>query len=210
MKLITYYGKARNFNSIGSVKERENSDRNFYFFNLCSVAFTMIVFFTLGMVPQSISGHNYGKTAFFLSGTLGWNGLNTFQRKITTTKHGWFFYENRQEQLMWQKITMSSWNKTFKQVLSFLSNLTSTLFILRIALTSHLPEIRSKLRTVFWEISQNSKENTCPWDYFLINLQVEACNFLKKETLSQVFSCEFREISKNTFFTEHLRWLLLN
>ena len=31
-----------------------------------------------------------------------------------------------------------------------------------------------------------------------------ACNFIKKETLAQVFSCEFCEISKNTFFTEHL------
>ena len=27
-----------------------------------------------------------------------------------------------------------------------------------------------------------------------------ACNFIKKETLAQVFSCEFCEISKNTFF----------
>ena len=27
-----------------------------------------------------------------------------------------------------------------------------------------------------------------------------ACNFLKKESLAQVFSCEFCEISKNTFF----------
>ena len=27
-----------------------------------------------------------------------------------------------------------------------------------------------------------------------------ACNFIKKETLAQVFSCEFYEISKNTFF----------
>ena len=27
---------------------------------------------------------------------------------------------------------------------------------------------------------------------------------IKKETLAQVFSCEFYEISKNTFFTEHL------
>ena len=26
-----------------------------------------------------------------------------------------------------------------------------------------------------------------------------ACNFIKKETLTQVFSCEFCEISKNTF-----------
>ena len=28
--------------------------------------------------------------------------------------------------------------------------------------------------------------------------------FIKKEVLAQVFSCEFCEISKNTFFTEHL------
>ena len=28
---------------------------------------------------------------------------------------------------------------------------------------------------------------------------VEACNFIKKETLTQVFSCEFLEITKNTF-----------
>ena len=27
---------------------------------------------------------------------------------------------------------------------------------------------------------------------------------LKKESLAQVFSCEFCEISKNTFFTKHL------
>ena len=31
----------------------------------------------------------------------------------------------------------------------------------------------------------------------------EACNFIKKETLVEVFSCEFCEIFKNTFFTEH-------
>ena len=32
---------------------------------------------------------------------------------------------------------------------------------------------------------------------------------LKKETQEQVFSCEFYEVFKNTFFIEHLRWLLL-
>ena len=31
-----------------------------------------------------------------------------------------------------------------------------------------------------------------------------ACNFIKKETLAEVFSWEFCEISKKTFFTEHL------
>ena len=30
-------------------------------------------------------------------------------------------------------------------------------------------------------------------------------NFNKKETLTQVFSCEFREIFNNAFFAEHLR-----
>ena len=51
----------------------------------------------------------------------------------------------------------------------------------------------------FLEILQNSQENTCVRVSFLIKLQV-----LKKETLTQVFSCEFCEISKNTFFREHL------
>ena len=32
-----------------------------------------------------------------------------------------------------------------------------------------------------------------------------ACNIIKKETLAKVFSCEFCDISKNTFFTDHLR-----
>ena len=32
-----------------------------------------------------------------------------------------------------------------------------------------------------------------------------SCNFIKKETLTQVFACEFRKISKNIFFTKHLR-----
>ena len=32
------------------------------------------------------------------------------------------------------------------------------------------------------------------------NLRPKACSFNKKETLAQMFSCEFCEISKNTFF----------
>ena len=144
MKLIRYSGKPRNFNSIGCVKKQENSDRNLYFFNLCCANFTMIVFFSLDIAPQSTSSQYYGKTAFFVSGSLSWNRSNTLQRKITATKHCCFIYENRKEQLMWQKIIMSSCNKTFKQVVSLLSNLTSAIFILRIALSSHLSEIRTK------------------------------------------------------------------
>ena len=55
------------------------------------------------------------------------------------------------------------------------------------------------VKKVFLEISQNSQENTCARVSFLIKLQVSVCNSIKKETLAQVFSCEFYGISKNTF-----------
>ena len=46
---------------------------------------------------------------------------------------------------------------------------------------------------------QNSQENTGARVSVLIKLQADF-NFIKKETLAQVFSSEFYEISKNTFF----------
>ena len=42
---------------------------------------------------------------------------------------------------------------------------------------------------VFLKISQNSQENS----------------FIKNETLAQMFSCQFCDIFRNTFFTEHLQ-----
>ena len=52
---------------------------------------------------------------------------------------------------------------------------------------------------MFLEITQNSQKNICA------RVSVpEACNFIKKEALTQVFSCESCEISKNTFSAEHL------
>ena len=66
---------------------------------------------------------------------------------------------------------------------------------------------RCSVKKVILEISQNSQEHNCASVSFSIKLQ--DCNFIKKETLAHVFSCEFYEISKNSFFTEHLRLLLL-
>ena len=63
---------------------------------------------------------------------------------------------------------------------------------------------RCSAKKVLLEISQNSHEKTCTRVSFLMKLQFLACNFIKKETVAQVFSCEFYEISKNTIFTEHL------
>ena len=34
----------------------------------------------------------------------------------------------------------------------------------------------------------------------VFNCRPQACNFIEKETLAQVFSCEICEIFKNTFF----------
>ena len=53
---------------------------------------------------------------------------------------------------------------------------------------------------MFLKISQSSQENTCARVSFLIKLQASACNFIKKEALAQVLSCEFCEIFKSTFF----------
>ena len=56
---------------------------------------------------------------------------------------------------------------------------------------------RCSVKKVFLKISQNSQENTCARDSVLIN-------FIKKETLVQVFSCEFCEIFKTPFFLQNI------
>ena len=70
---------------------------------------------------------------------------------------------------------------------------------------------RCSVKKVFLEISQNSQENTCARVFFnkVAGLRPYACNFIKNETLAQMFSYEFCEISKTPFFIEHLWWLLL-
>ena len=55
--------------------------------------------------------------------------------------------------------------------------------------------LRILVKKVFIEISQNSQENTCA----RVSCRHQLCSFIKKDALPQVFSCEFCEISKNTF-----------
>ena len=64
---------------------------------------------------------------------------------------------------------------------------------------------RCTLEKAFLEISQNSQENTCARVSFFNKVAGLGLQFyFKKETLAQVFSCEFCKISKNTFLTEHV------
>ena len=58
---------------------------------------------------------------------------------------------------------------------------------------------RCSVKKVFLEILQNSQENICARVSFLIKSQSWACSFIKKETVAQMFYCEFCKVSKNTF-----------
>ena len=49
-------------------------------------------------------------------------------------------------------------------------------------------------KNLFQKISQNSQENIC----------AKSLNFIKKETVDQVFSFEFYQIFQNIFFIKHL------
>ena len=60
---------------------------------------------------------------------------------------------------------------------------------------------RCSVKKAFLEISQNLQESTCARVYFLIKLQAFKVNNndTRMTPMALVFSCEFCEISKNTF-----------
>ena len=98
-------------------------------------------------------------------------------------------WKHRQSQVTQEELKDFSYNYTHPIIYKF-----------KILLSSEAVARRCFVKKVFLEISQNSQENTCVRVSFLIKLQTEACNFIKKETLTQVISCKFWEISKNTFY----------
>ena len=57
------------------------------------------------------------------------------------------------------------------------------------------------VKKVFLEISQNSQKNTWARALLLIKLQTETCNFIKKETLTKVFSVNFAKFPRTPFLT---------
>ena len=54
-------------------------------------------------------------------------------------------------------------------------------------------------------MSQISQENTCDGVFFNKVLSLQAWNFIKKDSNTEVFSCEIWEIIQNAYFEEHLR-----
>ena len=88
----------------------------------------------------------------------------------------WFF---RAKLLKWGT-AKNVWKISDEYSLSRNTNLRSTVQVYPEAVVW-----RCSVKKVFLEISLNSQK---------------ACNFIKKETLAQVLSCEFCEIFKNSFF----------
>ena len=63
---------------------------------------------------------------------------------------------------------------------------------------SSCPEVFCK-KDVLRNFAKFTGKHLCQSLYFN-KVAGKACNFIKKESLAQGFSCEFCEISKNTFF----------
>ena len=72
---------------------------------------------------------------------------------------------------------------------------------------SRHPEVFSK-KCVLENFAKNNRKTLVP-EYFLIKFQAQACNFIKKQPLVQVFSCGFCKIFKNTFLLNTSGRLLL-
>ena len=61
---------------------------------------------------------------------------------------------------------------------------------------------RCSIKKTFFKISYYSQEKTCVGIFFNKAIRLNVCNFIEKR---QVFSCEYFDIIKNTYFEEHLQ-----
>ena len=79
----------------------------------------------------------------------------------------------------------------FHSLFDLIFNIFILLLQLSISLCSQisLPMIWTSIEAVVWRCSVKK-----------VFLEISACNFIKKESLAQVFSCGFCEISGETFF----------
>ena len=73
--------------------------------------------------------------------------------------------------------------------------------LLLLAFQKQPPEVFHE-KKFSWKFRKIHRKTPVPEYLFLIKLQALSCNFVKKETLAQVFSCEFCEIN-SSFITRH-------
>ena len=99
------------------------------------------------------------------------------------------------------QINLSAFHINILQTLEIVRCRTSRKLIERsLFLRSSRPNVFCK-KGVFRQFAKFTGKHLCQSLFFnkVAGLRPKACNFIKKESLAQVFSCEFCEISKNTF-----------
>ena len=70
---------------------------------------------------------------------------------------------------------------------------------------------RCSVKKMLLEIFQDSQENTCARDSFFNKVAgLSPATLLKKSLWHRCFPVNFAKFLRTHFFTEHLRWLLLN
>ena len=114
-------------------------------------------------------------------------------------------FQNPQEITCGQSflINMSRCSVWLWEFLNFsFQNASVSTYIYRKKYLSEATFRRCSSKQVFLKIWQYSQENTISRNLFLNKV-----SDLRPPT--QVFSCEYCEIFKNSFFIEHLQWLLL-
>ena len=106
------------------------------------------------------------------------------------------------EELEWIFLWMFSLRDGFRDTIRTKSDVYDWPF-----LRSSRPEVFCK--KVLLQISQNSQENICARVSLLIELQAQACNFIKNEALAQMFPVNFVQFLRTPFYIEHFWCLLL-
>ena len=101
-----------------------------------------------------------------------------------------------------------------KRLLQHISNHVNFLFTCLPHLTSNshrfqnLPAVETT-KTIPTKKAPQKKLFECQKQPLQVFYSTQACNFIKKWTLAQVFSFEFFKIFKNTFFAEHTLLVLI-
>ena len=104
--------------------------------------------------------------------------------------------------LFLEKLQTSACNLNTNQL--HRSNLQEALSFQKSFVVSEAATGRVQWKKLSLEISHNSQEKTCARVSFSMRWQASDYKLIKKETLAQLFLCELREISKNTFCIEDL------
>ena len=97
---------------------------------------------------------------------------------------------------------MSSLIVNFEQVIkpSLVWNIYFTFLLSVVDCTFYKSNIKSHCILLLCQVQVRSSRQEMFCKKGALKNFTNACNFIKKETLAQLFSCEFREISKNTIF----------